>query len=105
MDSFIMSLVDVAARPGMISFSTGLPDNSLFDVEGLAAASAEVLREMRGDALQYDSATGYVPLRKRIAARCRKELGFDAGFGAGTYADDVASFVAQEFVKRMNTKK
>ena len=25
---------------------------------------------------------------------------FDAGFGANTYADDVASFVAQEFVKR-----
>ena len=24
----------------------------------------------------------------------------DAGFGANTYADDVASFVAQEFVKR-----
>ena len=25
-----------------------------------------------------------------------KELGFDAGFGANTYADDVASYIAQE---------
>ena len=30
------------------------------------------------------------------------QLGFDAGFGMGTYADDVASFVSQEFVKRHN---
>jgi len=29
-----------------------------------------------------------------------KELGYDAGFGANTYADDVASFVAQEMVSR-----
>lgn len=91
MDSFIMSLVDVAARPGMISFSTGLPDNSLFDIEGLAKASDEVLREMRGDALQYDSATGYIPLRKRIAERCRKELGFDA-----TYEDVMMTNGSQE---------
>ena len=91
MDSFIMSLVDVAARPGMISFSTGLPDNSLFDIEGLAKASDEVLREMRGDALQYDSATGYIPLRRRIAERCRKELGFDA-----TYEDVIMTNGSQE---------
>jgi 2-aminoadipate transaminase len=91
MDSFIMSLVDVAARPGMVSFSTGLPDNSLFDIEGLSRASAEVLEEMRGDALQYDSATGYVPLRKRIADRCRKELGFDA-----TYEDVIMTNGSQE---------
>ena len=29
-----------------------------------------------------------------------KELGYDAGFGAGTYADDVASFAVTEMVKR-----
>ena len=29
-----------------------------------------------------------------------KELGFDAGFGAGKYADDVASFAVTEMVKR-----
>ena len=41
----------------------------------------------------------------RITHELAKELGFDAGFGSGTYADDVASFIAQEYVKRMNIKK
>lgn len=36
----------------------------------------------------------------RISHELAKELGFDAGFGANTYADDVASFLAQEFVTR-----
>ena len=36
----------------------------------------------------------------RISHELAKELGYDAGFGANTYADDVASFVAQEMVKR-----
>ena len=36
----------------------------------------------------------------RITHELAKELGFDAGFGMNTYADDVASFVAQEYVKR-----
>lgn len=37
----------------------------------------------------------------RISHELAKELGYDAGFGAGTYADDVASFVAQEYVNRI----
>ena len=36
----------------------------------------------------------------RITHELAKELGFDAGFGAGTYGDDVASFVVTEMVKR-----
>lgn len=36
----------------------------------------------------------------RISHELAKEIGFDAGFGVNTYANDVASFVAQEFVKR-----
>ncbi len=38
----------------------------------------------------------------RITHELAKELGFDAGFGTGTYADDVASYIAQEVVKRQN---
>lgn len=38
----------------------------------------------------------------RITHELAKELGFDAGFGMNTYADNVASFIAQEFVKRNN---
>ncbi len=36
----------------------------------------------------------------RITHELAKELGYDAGFGAGTYADDVASFAVTEMVKR-----
>ncbi len=36
----------------------------------------------------------------RISHELAKELGYDAGFGLNSYADDVASFIAQEFVSR-----
>ena len=36
----------------------------------------------------------------RVSHELAKELGFDAGFGAGSYADDVASFAVTEMVKR-----
>ena len=38
----------------------------------------------------------------RITHELAKELGYDAGFGMNTYADDVASFVVAEMVKRNN---
>ena len=36
----------------------------------------------------------------RITHELAKELGYDAGFGMNTYADDAASFIAQEYVRR-----
>ena len=36
----------------------------------------------------------------RISHELAKELGYDAGFGMNTYADDVGAFVAQELAKR-----
>jgi beta-lysine 5,6-aminomutase beta subunit len=41
----------------------------------------------------------------RISHELAKELGYDAGFGMNTYADDVASFIAQELDKKINSKK
>ena len=38
----------------------------------------------------------------RISHELAKELGYDAGFGMNSYADNVASFVAEEFVRRNN---
>ncbi|WP_026477152.1 lysine 5,6-aminomutase subunit beta [Alkaliphilus transvaalensis] len=38
----------------------------------------------------------------RISHELAKELGYDAGFGPGKYADDVASFAVKEIVNRMN---
>jgi beta-lysine 5,6-aminomutase beta subunit len=36
----------------------------------------------------------------RISHELAQELGYDAGFGAHSYAEDVASFVLTEIVKR-----
>ena len=41
----------------------------------------------------------------RISHELAKELGYDAGFGMNTYADDVASFAVQELERRMNQNK
>lgn len=38
----------------------------------------------------------------RISHELAKELGYDAGFGMNTYADDVASFIVQEMDRRNN---
>ncbi|MGL5057709.1 MAG: hypothetical protein ACRC6A_10130, partial [Fusobacteriaceae bacterium] len=40
----------------------------------------------------------------RITHELAKELGYDAGFGTGTYADDVASYSVQELAKRIIKK-
>lgn len=36
----------------------------------------------------------------RVSHELAKELGYDAGFGSGSYADDVASFIVEEMFKR-----
>ena len=36
-----------------------------------------------------------------VIAKLSKELGFDAGFGAGTYAGDVITFAVKEMARRM----
>lgn len=41
----------------------------------------------------------------RISHELAKELGYDAGFGMNSYADDVGSFIAQEYCRRNNIKK
>jgi Transcriptional regulators containing a DNA-binding HTH domain and an aminotransferase domain (MocR family) and their eukaryotic orthologs len=76
MESYIMSLIAVANKPGMISFATGLPDKRLFDVKGLKEAAMDVFDEKGGDVLQYSNTEGLLPLRQKIADRCQKELKF-----------------------------
>ncbi|HAN05812.1 MAG: hypothetical protein A2X29_12070 [Elusimicrobia bacterium GWA2_64_40] len=41
----------------------------------------------------------------RVNNKLAKELGYDAGFGSGTYADHVATFVAKKLYERMTGKK
>lgn len=40
----------------------------------------------------------------RISHELAKELGYDAGFSMNSYADDVASYIAQEMYNRLNKK-
>ena len=76
MQSYIMSLIEVARRPGMISFATGLPDRRLFDPAGIEAAAEKVLESGEAaDALQYGATAGYMPLREKIADRCNRVMG------------------------------
>ena len=51
--SAIRELFKLLGKPGIISFAGGFPDPARFDVEGLKEASANVLNEEPGPALQY----------------------------------------------------
>lgn len=65
--SAIRDLLQLASRPGMISFAGGLPAPELFDVEGMRAASEDVLREEARQALQYGATDGQPALRRELA--------------------------------------
>lgn len=65
--SAIRELFKLLGKPGIISFAGGFPDPALFDVEGIAAASAAVLRDTPGPVLQYGATEGYGPLREQLA--------------------------------------
>ena len=65
--SAIRELFKLLGKPGIISFAGGFPDPAMFDVEGLKEASANVLREEPGPALQYGATEGYQPLRDQLS--------------------------------------
>src|SRR6476661_4499699 len=56
----------LANEPGMISLSTGWPSPSLYPTEELAQITADVFREVGGEALSYLNAEGLYPLREQI---------------------------------------
>jgi beta-lysine 5,6-aminomutase beta subunit len=41
----------------------------------------------------------------QVTPELAKELGYDAGFGRGTYPEDVASYLVQELAKRGERRK
>jgi 2-aminoadipate transaminase len=66
----VRELLELAARPEVISLAGGLPAPDTFDVPGLAAAFAEVLSGPRArHALQYSTTEGDPALRERLAER------------------------------------
>ncbi|MDD2881426.1 MAG: PLP-dependent aminotransferase family protein [Rhodoferax sp.] len=78
--SAIRELFKLLGKPGIISFAGGFPDPALFDVQGIAQASAAVLANNPGPVLQYGATEGYQPLREGIST-------FMANKGASVAAD------------------
>ncbi|PKL59285.1 MAG: aspartate aminotransferase, partial [Methanomicrobiales archaeon HGW-Methanomicrobiales-4] len=76
--SFLGELFRVSSQPGVISFAGGLPDASLFDLNGIRDATMAVLNNEGQCALQYTTTDGYLPLRKYIAERYSSRLGLRA---------------------------
>lgn len=76
--SFLGELFRVSSEPGVISFAGGLPDASLFDMEGIREAARSVFDEEGRQCLQYTTTDGFRPLREWIAARYRDRLGLPA---------------------------
>ena len=66
--SAIRELFKLLGKPGIISFAGGFPDGAMFDVDGIREASARVLANESGPALQYGATEGYNPLREQLAA-------------------------------------
>lgn len=65
--SAIRELFKLLAKPGIISFAGGFPDSSMFDIEGIQAATAEALGDTAGAVLQYGATEGYTPLREGLS--------------------------------------
>ena len=65
--SAIRELFKLLGKPGIISFAGGFPDSTLFDVEGIRAASQQALQDAPGAALQYGATEGYQLLREQLA--------------------------------------
>jgi len=78
--SALREIMDLASRPGILSFAVGLPAADLFPARELSAAAARVLAS-DGQALQY--AVPYQPLRRQVVelmsmrgVSCREEQVF-----------------------------
>ena len=64
-------------------------------VEGVTAGMAMTGWIMDEDRMIDVQAQQDIPIGHKVAL----ELGFDAGFGRGTYANDVATFIARKIVE------
>ncbi len=92
-DEFLARAVELQADAILISQTVTQKDVHIANlVELIEMAEAEGLRDKMI----------IVCGGPRISHELAQELGYDAGFGMNTYADDVASFVVQEMDRRNN---
>ena len=72
------------------------PAGVLVDYKGINVEDdTKLRRELR------EAGVEYAVVKNTMLRFAAKELGFDAGFGAGTYADDVITFAAKEIARRI----
>ena len=64
--SAIRELLKVAANPGMISLSGGLPSPDSFPTDLVMELTEKVLKKYKSTALQYDLTEGFTPLRNAL---------------------------------------
>lgn len=69
--SAIRELLKHSKMPGVITLAGGIPSAELFDKEGLARATQQVLDESFGDAFQYGLTEGNVDLRQQLVTLCQ----------------------------------
>ena len=75
--SFIREILKVSGQPGIISFAGGLPNQALFPLPAIQAASQAVLASDGRNALQYSTTEGHTGLREWISARYHRRFGLD----------------------------
>ena len=66
---FLKMILDVAAKGDLISFAGGLPNPISFPIKEIKEACDKVLDNNGIQALQYNNADWYLPLREFIANR------------------------------------
>ena len=64
--SEIRELMSMAARPDVISFAGGMPNNSLFPIEEIDEIYARLPREVKQIGFQYGPTHGYPPLCRAL---------------------------------------
>ena len=69
--SAIRELLKHSKMPGVISLAGGIPSAELFDKEGLALATQQVLEQNFNDAFQYGLTEGNVELREELVNLCQ----------------------------------
>jgi 2-aminoadipate transaminase len=64
--SVIRQMLELPARPDLISFAGGLPPTEAFDTEGIGAAVNAALEREPASCLQYGPTSGATPLRNAL---------------------------------------
>lgn len=71
--SEIRDLMSTVARPGMISFAGGMPNNDLFPVKEIDDIYNNLESEIKKNAFQYGPTSGYPPLLESLKEFLRKK--------------------------------